>query len=102
MIIMNIQAMMKQAQKMQQELLKNKKEIEEKVFLGEHGEIRVKVNGKREVKSVEINSTFELIPENREVLEDMILLAVNDALMKIDKEFKIKLGNLDPSISDFM
>ena len=83
---MNIQAMMKQAQALQKDMLKAKKEIDEKEFVGESSLVKITLLGTKEVKSVKIDSSSELDKEDIEMLEDMIMVAFNDATKKIDAE----------------
>lgn len=88
---MNIQAMMKQAQKLQKDMMKTKEEVEKKEFEGKSSFVTVRANGAKEILSVKINQD-EISSEDKEMLEDMILLAVNDVLKKIDKEMEEKMG----------
>ena len=83
---MNMQQMMAQAQKMQRELKKAQAELAEKEFvITKGGAVTVTVFGSKEVKSVQIDKdAFD--PENKEMIEDMIALAINEALQKIDEE----------------
>lgn len=89
---MNIQAMMKQAQKLQKDMMKTKEEVEKKEFEGKSSFVTVRANGAKEILSVKINQD-EITSEDKEILEDMILLAVNDVLKKIDKEMEEKMGS---------
>lgn len=89
---MNIQAMMKQAQALQKDMLKAKKEIDEKEFVGESSLVKITLLGTKEVKSVKIDSSSELDKEDIEMLEDMIMVAFNDATKKIDAETLKKMG----------
>lgn len=89
---MNIQAMMKQAQKLQKDMMKTKEEVEKKEFEGKSSFVTVRANGAKEILSVKINQD-EISSEDKEMLEDMILLAVNDVLKKIDKEMEEKMGS---------
>lgn len=90
---MNIQALMKQAQSMQKKMLDSKKKIEEMIFEGGSELVNVKINGKREVISVKIKENTSLSEDDLEILEDMITIAMNDALKKVDEEINEKLGN---------
>lgn len=85
---MNMQSIMAQAQKMQRELEKVSKEIEETEFEGENGVVKVKVKGNYKVLEVLISDSNL----DNEMLQDMILLATNDALSKIKKMKNDKLG----------
>ena len=89
---MNLQALMKQAQSMQKNIMDSKKKIDEMIFTGKSELVEVKMNGKREVLSVEIKSD-ELEKDDLEILEDMIKIATNAALKQIEKEVNNKLGS---------
>lgn len=87
---MNIRNLMAQAQRVQKDLERANTEIENTIFDGVSGAVKVTVSGKNEVKSVSI--TDESILSDKEMLEDMILIAVNDALKKISKMKEEKMG----------
>lgn len=99
---MNIQALMKQAQAMQKKLMDSKKKIEEMTFEGNSELVMVKINGKKEVISVKIKETSSLDKDDIEILEDMIVIAMNDALRKIEKETNDELGSQAGSLSSFL
>ncbi len=88
---MNIQAMMKQAQKLQQDMMKTKSEIDNKVFEGTSSVVKVEVLGNKTIKSVKIDMD-ECSKEDIEMLEDMLLVALNDAFAKVDRETEEKMG----------
>lgn len=90
---MNIQALMKQAQAMQKNLMDSKKKIEEMTFEGISELVTVKMNGKREILSVKIKEDTHLEQDDFEILEDMVMIAVNDALKKVEQEINSKLGS---------
>lgn len=83
---MNMQQMMAQAQKMQRELRKAQAELAQKEFkISKGGAVTVIVLGSKEIKSVEIdNDAFDA--ENKEMIQDMIALAINEAMAQIDEE----------------
>lgn len=87
---MNMQNLMAEAQRMQKELERINKDIESSVFEGENGAVKVMISGKNEIIKVDI--TDEQILSDRETLEDMIMLAVNNALQKLNKIKEEKLG----------
>ena len=94
---MNMQAMLKQAQNMQRDMMKIKEEIDNTEFTGESSLVKVTVNGKKEVLSVEIDSSNDLEKDELEMLQDMIMVAVNEANKKVDDETEKKMakfGNL--------
>ena len=86
---MNIQAMMKQAQQLQKKMLDEKKAIDEKVFEGKSSLVTVTMTGDKKTKSVLINP--EAL-DDVEMLQDMVMLAFNDVLSKIDKETEERMG----------
>lgn len=88
---MNIQAMMKQAQKLQKDMMNAKAEIDKTEFEATSSLVKVRANGKREILEVKI-TTESLEKEDLEMLEDMILIAVNDVMKQIEKETENKLG----------
>ena len=83
---MNMQQMMAQAQKMQRELRKAQAELAQKEFkVAKGGAVTVTVLGNKEIKAIEIdNDAFD--PENKDMIQDMIALAINEAMAKIDAE----------------
>lgn len=88
---MNIQAMMKQAQKMQADMMKAKKEIDDTVYEGKSSLVTVEVKGSKEVVKVKIDA--EIVEKDEiEMVEDMILVALNDAMKKIDADTELKMG----------
>ena len=89
---MNLQAMLKQAQALQKDMLKIKNEIDNTEFVGESSLVKVTLKGSREAVKVEINADGGLDSEDVEALQDMILLAINDANKKIDATTEKKMG----------
>lgn len=84
---MNFNQLMKQAQLMQRKLDKIKKEYDTKEveFSSSNGLVNGKINGKLEIISININE--ELInKENKEILEDIIMITVNNAIKEINEE----------------
>ena len=95
---MNMQAIMKQAQAMQKDMMKSKNEIDSMEFIGESSLVKVTVKGTKEVTKVEINKDAELTTEELEILEDMILVATNNALKQVDEITEKKLGKYTSSL----
>ena len=89
---MNIQAMMKQAQALQKDMMKIKDEIDNTEFTGESSLVKVVVKGTHEVVKVEIDKENSLDADDIEMLEDMLVVALNDANKKIDKTTESKMG----------
>ena len=81
---MNQANVMKQAQKMQQDFLRMQKELEEKEFTAKSGGgmVSATVNGNREVTKIEIKP--EAVDHDVEMLEDLVLAAVNEALRQYE------------------
>lgn len=88
---MNMQAMLKQAQALQKDMLKAKEEIDSSEFVGESSFVKVTMMGDKTLKKVEI-SAESLDKDDIEALEDMIMVAVNEANKKIDDTTEKKLG----------
>ena len=83
---MNMQQMMAQAQKMQRELRKAQAELAQKEFkVAKGGAVTVTVLGNKEIKAIEIDND-EFDPEKKEMIQDMIALAINEAMEQIDAE----------------
>ena len=89
---MNIQAMMKQAQKLQKDMMSVKEEIDSKEFVGESSLVKVTLKGTKEIVKVDIDKSNTLDSEDLEMLEDMIMVAVTEAMKKIDSETEKKMG----------
>lgn len=91
----NINNLMKQAQKLQKEMAQAQQELEEKEFDASvgGGAVVVKVNGKKEVLSINIKEEV-VDPDDVEMLEDLVLSAVNEALKKAEEETANKMGKL--------
>lgn len=89
---MNMQQIMQQAQRMQRDITKKKEEIDGMEFFGKSEWVEIVFNGKREIKSFKILKDV-IDEDDKEMLEDMIMLAIKDAFSKIDKETESKLGS---------
>ncbi len=91
----NMGNMMKQMQKMQKQMEDTQKEIEAKeieVTAG-GGAIKAVVNGKKELISIDIDESV-VDPEDIEMLEDLVLAAVNEAIRKADEMMAKEMGKL--------
>lgn len=89
---MNIQAMMKQAQAMQKDMMKIKSEVDNTEFTAERSLVKVTVKGTKEVVKVEINADSSLEKDDIEMLQDMIMIAINEANKKVDATLEKKMG----------
>ena len=88
---MNMQNLMQQAQRMQKDIEKKQKELYSQTFAGESEWVKVTLNGKKELLSLDIVYTGDL-NEDKEMLADMINIAIKDAHAKIEQELNNKLG----------
>ena len=82
----NMNNLMKQAQKMQRQMEEQQKELETKEFTATAGggAVEVTVTGKREVTKVKLAEEV-VDPDDIEMLEDLIMAAVNEALRQVDE-----------------
>ena len=92
---MNQAAMMKQAQKLQQEMLRMQQEQEAKTFTAKAGGgmVAATVNGKHELVNLEINPEA-VDPDDVDMLQDMIIAAVNEAMRTADNEANNNMAKL--------
>ena len=89
----NMGQMMKQVQKMQADMQKAQAEIEATTVNASSGGgmVEVEMNGKKEVLSIKIDEAA-VDPEDVEMLEDMVLTAVNDAIKQVEDLTESKMG----------
>jgi len=90
--------MMKQAQQMQEQMAKLQDELANLEVDGESGAglVKVKMTGKHDVKQVQVDES--LMKEDKEMLEDLLAAAVNDAVRRVDEANKNKMGGLASGI----
>jgi nucleoid-associated protein EbfC len=90
----NIGNMMKQAQALQENMQKAQAEIAQLQITGESGGgmVKVTLNGKHEVARVQIEPA--VISEDREMLEDLVAAAINDAVHKLEAASQAKMASL--------
>lgn len=90
---MNINNLMKEAKKMQADMEKSQAELASKEFeaTAGGGAINVKVTGAKEIKEIKIQKDV-VDPEDVEMLEDLILTCINEALRKVDNAQSASLG----------
>lgn len=91
----NMNNMMKQVKKMQEQMEKAQQDIEEKEFESTSGGgvVSATVNGKKEVIAIKIDPDV-IDPEDSEMLEDLIIAAINDAMKKADEYSGETMGKL--------
>lgn len=91
---MNLQQMMKQAQQMQEKMQKEMEDLHVEASAG-GGMVTVKMRGTRELENLTIDP--EAVKEGDvEMLQDMVVAAVNEAARKVDEAMKGKLGGMLP------
>ena len=93
---MNMNNIMKQAKKMQEEMQKSQEELSSKEFdsTAGGGDISVKVTGEKVLKEIKIKPEV-VDPEDVEMLEDLILTCVNEALRKVDSAQSQEFGKFN-------
>jgi hypothetical protein len=86
--------MLKQAQKMQQELQKTQEKLAQEEVIGESGGglVKVVLTGKHEAKRVEIDPS--LLSDDKEMLEDLLAAAINDAVHRIAEKHQQSMSDL--------
>ena len=90
---MNLNQLMKEAKKMQADMEKGQEELAAKEFeaTAGGGAVSVKVSGTKEIKEIKIQKEV-VDPEDVEMLQDLILTCMNEALRKVDAEQSARLG----------
>ena len=96
----NMQSMLKQAQKMQEDMAAKQAELEEREYdvSAGGGVVNVKINGKREILSVKLAEEI-VDPDDIETLEDLVVAAVNEAIKKVDAISSEEMGKITGSMS---
>lgn len=91
----NMNQMLKQAKKMQEQMMKMQEEMEEKVYdaAAGGGAVTVKISGKRELLEIKIKPDV-VDADDIEMLEDLILAAVNEGLRKADASSADEMSKL--------
>lgn len=91
----NMANLMKQAQRMQREMEEQAKEMESKEFTATSGggAVEVTISGKRELTKVKLQEEV-VDPDDIEMLEDLIMAAVNEAIRKVDEESSSAMNKL--------
>lgn len=97
----NMGQMMKQMQKMQGEMMKAQEELKSEVVEASAGGgmVKVKIGGDLEIKEITIDRTA-IDPEDAEMLQDMVLAAINEAIRSAQELTNSKLGGLTGGLGD--
>lgn len=99
---MNMQKLMMEAQKMQAQLQKDQKELENTIYDGSSSLVSVKMNGKYELVDVKINLDDDFSADDKEMLEDMLMVAVNEASKKVLTDKEKKMGKYGQRLAGLM
>lgn len=91
----NMNNMMKQVQKLQQQMAEMQEDLKSREIESSSGggAVKVRVNGEKEVVAIEIDKEV-VDPDDVEMLQDLIMVAVNDALKKIEEEASSEMSKL--------
>ena len=95
---------MQQAKKMQAQLQKDQEELEKTEYEGSSSLVNVRINGKYEVLKVKINlsENENIEADDREMLEDMLMVAMNDAVKKVAADKEKKMGKYGQGLAGLM
>ena len=99
---MNLQQLMKQAQSMLKNMLDSKKKLESKIYEEKTELVDIKMNGKKILTEVKIKNKESIEPDDLEVLEDMFMIAVNNAVEKINKDINNSMGSQAGAFESFL
>ncbi len=96
----NMNNLMKQAQAMKEQMEKAQNELEETSFEGVSGNglVRILVNGKYEVEELNIDPKI-IDPDDKEMLEDMVIAAFNDAINNLKETQRETMGNMPSGLN---
>ena len=96
----NMQAMLKQAQKMQEDMAALQEELEGREYdiSAGGGVVNIKINGKKEILSVKIDPEI-VDPDDVETLEDIIVAGVNEAIKKVEAVSAEEMQRITGSVS---
>ena len=83
---MNMNNLMAQAQRMQKEMERKQKEILESEFAGSSELVEIIIKGDKRIQSIKFKNMNNFDIEDIDILEDMIKIAMNDAISKVEKE----------------
>ena len=91
----NMQSMLKQAQKLQEEMAQKQAELEAREYdvAAGGGVVNIKINGKKEILSVKLAEEI-VDPDDIETLEDLIVAGVNEAIKKVEAEASSEMSKI--------
>ena len=92
---MNMQNLMAQAQKIQKDIQKKQSEINSTIYSTQNEFLSVEMYGSKKIHKININKAIVKDQEDLETLEDMIMVAINETVTKIDKDKNLVLTLMD-------
>lgn len=98
---MNMQSLMMQAKKMQRDIEKSQKELENREYVGKSQLVSATMGGNNKLLSIKIEMD-DISLDDKEMLEDMILIAINDAISKMEKDKEEKFGKYGQMFNGLM
>ena len=99
---MNIQSLKKRAQEMKKDLQKVQKELSNSSYVCKSSCVEITLNGDKKMQSIKINLEEEISGDDIEMLEDMILVAYNEASKKVDDDKEKKLSKYGNGLAGMM
>lgn len=96
----NMQAMLRQAQKMQEDMATLQAELDEKVYdvSAGGGMVKVSINGKKEILAIDIKPDI-VDPDDIETLSDVLVAAVNEAIKKVEDTNSAEMQKVTGNVS---
>ena len=96
----NLNAMMRQAQKMQADMESKQQELQAKEYdiSAGGGAVQIKINGKKELLSLQISEAI-VNPEDIETLQDILIAAFNEAIKTVEAESADEMGRIAGSLN---
>lgn len=98
---MNMQNLMAQAQKLQKEIAKTQAEIDSTIYASENEFVDVEFNGKKELVRLSVKKDI-IDADDIEVFEDMLTIAINDCIKKINADIDSKMGKYSNSLNGLL
>ena len=99
---MNMQKLMQEAKKMQAQLEREQEELGKTIYEGNSSLVNIKINGKKEIVKVTISKDEDILKDDIEMLEDMVMVAFNDANKKADEDKNSKFSKYGNGLSGLM
>ena len=99
---MNLQNIMREAQKMQKKMEKDQQELSNTNYEGKSSLVTIVLNGNKDIVSIKINTDESINSDDIEMLEDMILVAFQDASKKVDEDKEKKFGKYGQGLAGLM